>query len=145
MKFCSFFRCWLLHPKLNSTSAPGSREAFDIAMREIFQHFFAASNSTNFMAIASMLIIQPLGLQQSRNDIFAQNNQPASLENFSLSTHSASKPILISGVISIYLQTTAINRFRANRHRRETNCSRRTRRRFEVALERQIPQVSVAY
>jgi hypothetical protein len=69
-----------------------------------------------------------------------QTWRATSTENFSLS-----KRVIISRVISIYFQTTAISRFRANRHRRETNCSRRTRRRFEVALERQIPQVSMDF
>lgn len=47
----------------------------------------------------------------------------------------------ISSVLSRF-QFTAINRFRANRHQRETNCSQRIKRRFEVAVERQILQVS---
>lgn len=41
----------------------------------------------------------------------------------------------------LVFQFTAINQFRANRHQQETNCSRRIKRRFEVAVERQILQV----
>lgn len=42
----------------------------------------------------------------------------------------------------LIFQFTTISQFpSANRHRRETNCSQRTKRRFEVEVERQILQV----
>lgn len=42
-------------------------------------------------------------------------------------------------------QFTAINQFPANRHQQETNCSRRTRRRFEVGVGRQTLQVNMIF
>lgn len=62
-------------------------------------------------------------------------------------THLRPRPINLSHVNNnlgnLYFQFTAINQFRANRHQRETNYSRRTRRRFEVGIERQILQVNI--
>lgn len=61
------------------------------------------------------------------------------------SVASPSRPINFKSqqiIISIF-QFIAINQFQANRHQQETNCSRRTKRRFEVGVERQILQVNI--
>lgn len=84
-----------------------------------------------FMAIASRQIIP----RQSRAQMIhflSPPSQPRDLINRSNNLTD-----------NLIFQFTTINQFPANRHQRETNCSRRTKRRFEVGVGRQILQVNI--
>lgn len=115
------------------------RKGFWLLASVVLPLISGVSRSTNSPRQTSCLFSRPIVARQIISDNRAAHSRSAQNQYDS----QPSRPINNNLDNLSLFQFTAINQFPANRHQQETNCSRRTKRRFEVGVERQIPQVNI--